>query len=184
MKVEVIGKNGFIPSEANKEYASKKLTKLDHFFDQSQELVARVVCNVYRDCHKVEITIPAKNVVLRAEVSEQDLYAAIDKTIDKLVTQMRKHKSRVKNKMGKEPLSNVFAEEEEDFDEETLEREFYASSIVRSKQIDLQPLSLEEALTQMELLGHDFFIYQDKETSKTHVLYLRDDGDYAVIQTN
>lgn len=181
MKVEVVGKNGFQPSKANKEFAAKKLEKIENYFDGTTELEARVVCKVYREFHKVEITIPTKNLILRAEVSDTDLYAAIDKAIDKLTSQIRKYKTRVKTKMDKEGIKEVFAED--NLDVESLEKEILASQLVRNKEVELKPMNLDEAMAQMELLGHSFFIYLDKVTGKTNVLYLREDGDYAVIET-
>ena len=99
MIIEVIGKNGFTPSVANREYAEKKLKKLNDFFGSDNELRALVVCKVYKQMHKVEITIPTKNLTMRAECSEQDLYAAIDRVVDKLLQQVRKYKTRVKSKL-------------------------------------------------------------------------------------
>jgi ribosomal subunit interface protein len=104
MKIEVIGKNGFTPSPANREYAEKKLRKLEDFFGEKTELNALVVCKVYKQMHKVEITIPTKNLVMRAECNEQDLYAAIDRVVDKLLQQVRKHKTRIKSKLAKEGI--------------------------------------------------------------------------------
>lgn len=176
LKVEVVGKNGFTPSKANEDYAAKKLAKLENFLDTSDDIIARVVLKVYPKYHKVEITVNAKEAILRAEVQEVDVYAAIDKAIDKLLGQVRKYKTKFKNKMAKEAVKEVAAKLEE---ENTLERK-----LTRQKSIDLEPMSKEEAIDQMELLGHDFFIYLDKQTHKTNVIYLRDDGDYAVIETN
>ena len=82
LKVEVIGKNGFQPSQANVDYATKKLAKVAQFFEDEQELQARVVCKVYPSYHKVEITVPTKKAILRSEVMEKDIYAAIDCSID------------------------------------------------------------------------------------------------------
>ncbi|MDE6241388.1 MAG: ribosome-associated translation inhibitor RaiA [Anaeroplasmataceae bacterium] len=170
MKVEIVGKNGFTPSDANKEYALKKLTKLEALLPDHENLAARVVCKVYKAFHKVEITIPAKNIILRAEVEEVDIYAAIDGAIDKLVRQVRHYNDRMKDKLGKKGIRNVDVQPEEE-------------RIVRDKNVDLEPMTREEAIDQMELLGHDFFIYLDKETRKTNVIYLRNDGNYAVIET-
>ncbi|MDE7263713.1 MAG: ribosome-associated translation inhibitor RaiA [Anaeroplasmataceae bacterium] len=170
MKVEIVGKNGFAPSEANKEYALKKLSKLEGLLSEHENLTARVVCKVYKAFHKVEVTIPAKNIILRAEVEDVDVYAAIDGAIDKLVRQVRHYNDRMKDKMGKKGIRTT-----EVFSEET--------RIVRDKNVDLEPMTREEAIDQMELLGHDFFIYLDKETRKTNVIYLRNDGNYAVIET-
>jgi putative sigma-54 modulation protein len=179
MIIEVIGKNGFTPSVANREYAEKKLKKLNDFFGSDNELRALVVCKVYKQMHKVEITIPAKNLIMRAECSEQDLYAAIDKAIDKLLQQVRKHKSRVKSKLDKEGIKHQIPV---DFDAEELEHEITGENLVKNKEVELEPMTLDEAITQMELLGHDFFVYLDKETHKTNIIYLRKDGGYANIE--
>ena len=178
MKIEVIGKNGFVPSAANREYAEKKLRKLEDFFGEESNLRALVFCKVYKQMHKVEITIPAKNLIMRSECCEFDLYAAIDKSVDKLLQQVRKYKTRVKSKLDKEGIKHQIV----DFDAENLEHELTADSIVKNKEIELEPMTLEEAITQMELLGHDFFVYMNKETHKTNILYLREDGNYANIE--
>ena len=170
MRIEVLGKNGFTPSESNKEYAIKKLSKLEHLLDDYENLNARVVCKVYKSYHKVEVTIPAKNIILRAEVMEEDLYAAIDGAIDKLVKQVRRFNDKIKDNLGKPGIRQAYPEEK-------------PQNIVRGKHVNLEPMTKEEALDQMELLGHDFFVYLDKETRKTNIIYLRDDGDYAIIET-
>jgi putative sigma-54 modulation protein len=180
MIIEVIGKNGFTPSVANREYAEKKLKKLNDFFGSDNELRALVVCKVYKQMHKVEITIPTKNLTMRAECSEQDLYAAIDRVVDKLLQQVRKYKTRVKSKLDKEGIKHQIPAE---LDVENLEHEMTAERIVKNKEIELEPMTLEEAISQMELLGHDFFVYLDKQTHKTNILYLREDGNYANIET-
>ena len=180
MIIEVIGKNGFTPSVANREYAEKKLKKLNDFFGSDNELRALVVCKVYKQMHKVEITIPTKNLTMRAECSEQDLYAAIDRVVDKLLQQVRKYKTRVKSKLDKEGIKHQIPAE---LDVENLEHEMTAERIVKNKEIELEPMTLEEDISQMELLGHDFFVYLDKQTHKTNIIYLREDGNYANIET-
>ena len=173
MKVEIVGKNGFAPSEANRDYIQKKLVKLDGLLADSENLTARVVCKVYKQYHKVEVTIPAKNIILRAEVEQNDVYAAVDGAIDKLVNQVKRYNDRVKDKMGRKGIRT----------ETMVEEAAEPQKVVRGKSVDLEPMSREEAIDQMELLGHDFFIYLDKETRKTNVIYVRNDGDYAVIET-
>lgn len=173
MKVEIVGKNGFTPSEANKEYALKKLSKLEGLIADSDTVTARVVCKVYKAFHKVEVTIPTKNIILRAEVQEMDIYAAIDGAIDKLMKQVRRYNDRMKDKLGKKGIRSI----------DSLEKPGYDERIVRDKNVDLEPMTSEEAIDQMELLGHDFFIFLDKETRKTNLVYLRDDGHYAIIET-
>lgn len=180
MKIEVLGKNGFTPSEANKSYAINKLGKIENLFADDVELEARVVCKVYKEYHKIEVTIPTKNLIMRAEVSDFDLYAAIDKAVDKLLVQVKKHKDKVKSKLEKEGIRSVF---KDDLDVVSLEKEIMADKLVRNKEVQLVPMDQEEAMSQMELLGHDFFVYLDKGTYKVNVLYIRDDGNYAVLET-
>ncbi len=181
MKVEVVGKNGFATTQAIDEYAFKKIQKVEQFFGPGVITEARVVCKVYSDYQKVEITIPTKNLLLRAEVCDSDLYSAIDKAVDKLLTQIRKHRDKVKNKLEKEGTKEVFATQ--DLDLESLEKEVLANQLVRNKQVDLKPMGFDEAISQMELLGHDFFVFLDKNTMQVCVAYIREDGDYAIIQT-
>ena len=171
MRIEVVGKNGFNPSDANRDYAQKKLAKLENMLPDFNTVSARVVCKVYKSYHKVEVTIPSKNIILRAEVSDADIYAAIDGAIDKLLTQVRRYNDKTKDKLGKNTIRHAVKPEEKE------------AKVVRDKHVDLIPMTREEALDQMELLGHDFFIYLDKETKKTNVIYIREDGDYAVIET-
>lgn len=180
MKFEIVGKNGFVPTEAIKNYAEKRLTKVVSFFGPDVVSEVRVVCKVYKDHHKVEVTIPAKGTVLRAEVSDQDMYAAIDKANDKLIAQIRKHKDKLKNNLEKEGIKQAYSRE---FDADSLEKDILASQLVKSKKIDLKPMTSEEAITAMELSGHDFFVYLDKYSGRTNVVYIRDDGDYAIIET-
>lgn len=172
MKVEIVGKNGFTPSDANKEYAIKKLRKLEDILSDYDNVNARVVCKVYKAYHKVEVTIPSKNIILRAEVMDADIYAALDGAIDKLVKQVRRYNDKTKDKLGKQGIRSF---------EKTEPRN---ERIVRDKHVDLEPMTAEEAMDQMEMLGHDFFVYLDKATRKTNVIYLRADGDYAIIETD
>ena len=173
MKVEVVGKNGFTPSDSNKDYAVKKLAKLEGILSDYDNVSARVVCKVYKSFHKVEVTIPSKDIILRAEVQQPDIYAAIDGAIDKLVTQIKRRNDKVKDKLGKKSIRNMEAPDEE----------AGTQKITREKHLDLEPMTKEEAIDQMESLGHDFFVYLDKETRKTNVIYVRTDGDYAIIET-
>ncbi len=171
MKIEVLGKNGFNPSDANKEYAAKKLSKLENLLQDYDTVTARVVCKVYKEYNKVEVTIPSKNIILRAEVTAKDIYAAIDGAIDKLIKQVRHYNDKVKDKLGREGIRSQDVSMADE-------------RVVRTKNIDLEPMTSEEAIDQMELLGHDFFVYLDKQTHKTNVIYLRADGGYAIIETD
>lgn len=172
MKVEVLGKNGFTPSDANREYAELKLSKIENFLDDTTDVTARVVCKIYKEGHKVEVTIPAKGLILRAEALAPHLNVAIDQVVDKLLGQIRKYKTRM-SRRGKE---GIRSQEAPSASEELGE-------VVRQKNLELTPMSREEAIEQMELLGHNFFVYLDKNSHKVNVVYLRNDGNYAVIET-
>ena len=181
MKFEILGKNGFVPTDAIKAYAEKRFNKVVSFFGPEVISEVRVVCKVYKDHHKIEVTIPAKGTVLRAEVSDPDMYAAIDKANDKLVSQIRRHKDKLKNNLEKEGIKQAYSQE---FDAESLEKEIIASQLVKNKKVQLKPMTSQEAIAAMELSGHDFYIFLDQESNHTHVVYRRHDGDYAIIETH
>jgi putative sigma-54 modulation protein len=176
MRLEVVGKSGFKITNSIRGYVERKLGKIERLF--TDELDAIVICKVYRDGTKVEITIPIKFLTLRAETKDRDLYAAIDKSVDKLEAQLRKNKHKMNRSLQeREGLKNMFSD---DLDLAELEKELIDP--VKRKKINLEILSLEEAITQMDLLGHDFFIYKN-EDNETCILYLRDDGKYGLIET-
>lgn len=177
MKLDIRGKGGFVITDAIHSYFEKKLNRIDKVFQE--QLEAYVVCKVYREGTKVEITIPIKFITMRAEVQNKDLYAAIDIAVDKLEAQIRKNKHRMNRSLQERSgLKDAFKNEYLDIEE--LERELI--SPVKKKKMKLEILSLEEAMTQMELIGHDFFIFKNEDNMMS-VLYLRDDGKYGLIET-
>ena len=180
MMIEVIGKNNFVPTEAIKKYAEDKLQKVIRLFGEDTISKIRVVTKVYPDHHKVEVTVFAGKQNIRAEVQEPDMYAAIDLSIDKLVAQVKKNRDKLRSHLEKTGIKDVFSTE---FDALALEKELQASTLVKNKKIELVPMTKEEAIMQMELSDHDFFVYLDLKTERTNVLYKRHDGDYAVIET-
>lgn len=180
MLFEVLGKNGFKPTQAIKDYAEKRLSKVIDFFGPDVVKEIRVVCKVYKDHHKVEVNVISKGTHLRAEVVDLDMYAAIDHANDKLISQIRRYKDKLKNHLEKEGIKQAYSQT---FDAEELEKDILAAQLVKNKKIELVPLTSEEAIVEMELSGHDFYVYLDKDTQKTHVVYRREDGDYAIIET-
>lgn len=182
MTIEVVGKNGLTITPAIENYAKDKLSKLEKFFTLGGELNARVLCKVYNDHHKVEVTIPSKHFTLRTEVADQNVYAAIDLSVDKLERQIKKFKGKV-NKIlrEREGIDNFFVNDAVQTD--GMEKEYIAKNIVRSKSLRLRPMSIEEAIDQLEMIGHDFYIFLDETKRTVSVLYLRGDGDYALIET-
>lgn len=180
MRYEIVGKEGFTPTDAIKTYVEKRLDKIIGFFDRDAIDVVVVTLQVYKDHSKVEVTIPAPYIVLRSEVRDPDMYAAIDKSVDKLSQQIRKHKTKIHHKFAKGGVKgDVF---NKDFDAEALDKEFKAKKLVKSKKIGIRPMNVDDAIAQMELLGHDFFIFLDIDKNEPQIVYRREDGDYAVIE--
>lgn len=181
MLVDVVGKNGLEITKAIENYANEKMAKLEKFFNNRNDLHVRVLCKVYKDHHKVEVTIPSKHFTLRTEVADQNVYAAIDSSVDKLERQIRKFKTKVNRILKeREGIQEFFTEVDS---ESELEKEFIAKNIVRSKVMNLDPMTVEEAIDQIEMIGHDFFIFLEEKSNKINVLYIREDGDYALIET-
>lgn len=165
---------------AIREYVEKKIAKLDRYFTESPNANVNVNLKVYQDKKsKVEITIPMKDLVLRAEEIHEDMYAAIDLITDKLERQIRKHKTKVNRKFReKESLKDyapIFTEVESVEEDDDLE-------VVRTKSFDLKPMDSEEAILQMNMLGHSFYVFTNAETNQTNVVYKRNDGRYGLIE--
>lgn len=156
-----------------KEYAIQKLSKMEKYFDNPNNIVCKVIFSVRGREQKVEVTINGGKYDLRAEVSHNDLYAALDLVVDKLETQMRKFKSKL---MSKDRVQIVY-------NEEVIEDE-EVQDIVKRKKVYLKPMHEEDAILEMELSGHNFYIYKDIKTENVNVLYKRYDGSYGIIETN
>lgn len=176
MKVNIVGKNITV-TEGISEKIHKKLDVLTKYFIISEDDVANVLVRTYPTKQKIEVTIPTRYAILRAEVVDDDLYAAIDRVVDKLEDQIRRQKTRLTRK-NKESLAEAFVDHELFNDDVAQDDE-----IVRTKSIVPTEMSLDEAIMKMELLGHGFFIYTDDETNKIAVCYKRNDGGYGLIET-
>lgn len=179
IKFSIRGENIEV-TNAIREYIETKLAKIEKYFAEENEIDTRVNLKVYREKNaKVEVTILLGSMTLRAEDVSQDMYGSIDLVVDKIERQIRKNKTKIAKKhREKVPTGKVFTTEfEEVQDEETPD-----VKIVRTKNITLKPMDVEEARLQMELLGHDFFIYTDSEDGETNVLYRREDGDLGLIE--
>jgi putative sigma-54 modulation protein len=174
MKIIVSGKN-FEVTDALKDRVGKKLGKLNKFFNPDTE--AFVTMSVEKNRHIVEVTIRFKGIVFRAEVSNDDMYTSIDKSVDILEGQIRKNKTRLAKRLHENAFTasdsiGVSADEVE-------EEEF---KVVRSKRFPIKPMSVEEAILQMNLLGHEFFVFSNAETKDANVVYRRKDGNYGLIE--
>ncbi len=176
MKYNIRGQKVEITS-AIKEYAEKKIGKIEKFFSNLDDVNVNVLVKVNGKDQKVEVTIPVKKMVLRAEETGKDLYAAIDLVCEKLERQIRKNKTRLMQRKTKENLNDINV----DFDNKDIEEDNY--KVVRRKKLDTKPMSEEEAILEMNMLGHEFFIYKDSDSNNTCVIYKRKDNDYGIIET-
>ena len=170
---------------AIREYVEGKIEKVGRYFNEEIQASANVNLKVYNDKQtKVEVTIPMKNLTLRAEERNADMYAAVDLIVDKLERQIRKYKTKVNRKFReREGVATFFATiESPDAVSEHSEEDEY--NIVRTKQFDLKPMDQEEAVLQMNMLGHNFFVFTDADSNGTHIVYKRKDGKYGLIETN
>jgi putative sigma-54 modulation protein len=160
-----------------KDYVIRKMAKLDKHFRNSDEIEATVLFRISGMDQIVEVTIPSKNIIVRAESRAKDLYSAIDLVIDKLDRQLRKNKSKMRKIYSQRDDQGINLEVEPE-EEENL------ATIVKRKRLEIKPMGEEEAVLQMELLNHDFFVFDNVNTDTMCVLYKRKDGNYGIIETN
>ncbi|ALP89306.1 MULTISPECIES: ribosome hibernation-promoting factor, HPF/YfiA family [Clostridium] len=173
MKVTVIAKNIEL-TQALKEIVQKKISKLEKYFEV--EVEAKATLSVQKNRQIIEVTIPFNGAILRSEESTDDMYKSIDLVEDKLERQIRKQKTRLSRKNNgslKFAAINDSKVESNEDDE---------GSLVKVKKFGVKPMDSEEAILQMDLLGHNFFVYQDSESSKVNVVYKRKDGNYGLLE--
>jgi len=179
MRIITRAANNFTITDAIREHIDLKVGSLARFLPTDEELEARVNIKIYDLIQKVEVTIPGKQFILRAEEEHADLYAAVDLVIDKLERQIRRHKTKANKKIKeREGIAEYF------INLENGEKDNVDETPFKSKQIFLKPMDVEEAMMQLDLLGHDFFVYFDMELNSVCVVYKRKDGHIGVIETN
>ena len=175
MKYNIRG-NKIDVTEAINDYITSKVSKLEKYLDDNDEVEAKALISTRGKDQKVEVTIWSGKYNIRAEEVNPDLYAAIDLVVDKLERQFKKYRGKLANKrVAKEDYPSVEIEEYFEDEEQT---------VVRRKEVYLKPIDEEEAITQMELLGNSFFVFKNVDTNKINVVYKRNDGDYGVIEAN
>lgn len=162
-------------TNAIKEYITEKLDRLNKYFEKPDEINATIVVKVKGFKQTIEVTIPTPNFTIRNEESAEDLYAAIDLVSDKIERQIRKNKTKI-NKIEKDAAKKLNLNFVEDYEEEE-------KTIVKRKKLNTKPMDEEEAILQMEMLGHDFFVYKDRDTKNVCILYKRKDNNYGLIET-
>jgi ribosome hibernation promoting factor len=172
MLVTVKGKNVEV-TDALREYADKKVSKIAKFFEKSPR-GAQVTLSTERGKHIVDITIQVDGLLLRGEESTNDMYASIDRAIDKIERQVNKYKTKINRKFREDNRVVVTPA--------TPLEEVGEIQIKRTKHVAIKPMSVEEAIMQMDLLTHDFFVFTNGETDQVNVVYRRKDGHYGLIE--
>ena len=162
-------------TDGMKEYVEKKLTKLDKIFDDDTE--AKITMSVEKSRQKIEATIFSHNTIFRVEQITSDMYVTMDKIIDDMERQIRKHKTRLEKRLKKDAFTDmgvydVPVDEEKEF------------NIIKTKSLTTKPMSNEEAILQMNLLGHSFFVFKNSENEQNNIVYKRKDGNYGIIEIN
>ncbi|MDD6061375.1 MAG: ribosome-associated translation inhibitor RaiA [Oscillospiraceae bacterium] len=171
MKIIITGRK-CTPRDSFKEHAEKKLQKVERFFDDSAE--AKVTATVEKSCQIVEVTVATRGMIFRSEERAQNMNEALDKCVDSLIRQIRKNKTRLEKRLREGSLDSVIIASEPE--EEELD-----FNVVRTKHVSVKPQSVDEAILQMNLLDHQFYLFRNAETDEVNVVYKRQDGGYGVI---
>lgn len=172
MKVTVVAKNIEL-TPAIKEMVERKISKLDKYFESDVE--AKATLKVQKNRHNIEVLIPFNGILLRAEESTDDMYKSIDRVEEKLTRQIRKQRTKLdRRKHGSLRFAEIATDS---YDEEEND-----GKVVKTKEFNVKPMVVDEAVLQMELIGHNFFLFQNAETNKINVVYKRKDGDYGLLE--
>jgi len=174
MKIIVKGKNVEV-TPALREYVEKKVSKIQKYFE-GELREATVTLVVERELHRIEVTIPIDGYILRGEEETTDMYNSIDNVVDKLERQVRKYKTRINRKIKNLSVLDLVP------NGNTANDDQQEPKIVRTKHFALKPMPEEEAILQMDLLGHNFFVFLNAETDEVNVVYRRKDGNYGLIE--
>ncbi|KAF0194342.1 MAG: putative sigma-54 modulation protein [Bacillota bacterium] len=171
MQISVRGKNVDV-TDALRDYVFKKLKRLDRYFDGAGD--GQVTLSVERDQHRVEVTIIVNGLLLRGEELSPDMYASIDLVTDKLEKQVDRYRTKIARRLRSTVPQHTIAVDAPGEDDEP--------QIVRTKRFPMKPMNIEEAVLQMNLLGHDFFVFNNSDTELVNVVYKRKDGNFGLIE--
>ncbi|MCR5485513.1 MAG: ribosome-associated translation inhibitor RaiA [Clostridiales bacterium] len=171
MKITIVGRK-CTPRDSFKEHVNKKLAKIERFFGENAE--AKVTATVEKTCQSVEVTVVYGGMIFRSEEKAPNMNEALDKCVDSLIRQIRKNKTRIEKKLRAGSLDEVISasepvDEEVDFD------------VVRLKTVSVKPQSVDEAILQMNLLEHAFYMFKNSENNQINVVYKRNDGGYGLL---
>ncbi len=175
VKVVVKGKNLDV-TPALRGYAEKKIVKFEKYLTGEQEVLSEVTLRTEREMHISELTMVINGRILRGEGSTEDMYASIDDSVDKIERQFSKYKSKIQRRVQGPKISELPSQAG------TSEAETKEAKIVRTKRFAFKPMDAEEAVLQMELLGHNFFVFSNAATDDVTVVYKRRDGNYGLIE--
>ena len=175
MKFNIHGKKLEV-TDSIKKYIESKIGRLDKYFDDPDNITVTVAIKLSGKKQVVEVTINTHSFVIRGEEANNDLYASIDLVSDKIERQIRKNKTRIHKKINKEKIKDFNLTYD-------IEVEEQPEMIVKHKIIETKPMDEEEAILQMELLGHDFFVFKNSNTDEFNILYKRKEGNYGIIET-
>lgn len=173
MRIEFVCRN-YNASDKLKDVITRKVDKLDKFFDNDTK--AKVVLKENKKIETLEITVDVKGAVIRAEVSGDNMYNLIDVVLPKIEKQIIRHYGKLKDKKFKVKEIDFGAPEAVEITKEPEKK------VVRSKAYTMVPMTVEDAIEEMELIGHDFFVFLDRASGNVSVLYARNDGDYGLIE--
>lgn len=171
MKYVITGKNIAL-TDALKDIVEKKIGKLGKYF--SPEIEAHATLSVQKNRQIIEVTIPFNGIILRGEESTEDMYSSIDNVVDKIEKQIMKHKTKLERRVHEGTLR--FANIAYDYEEED------EPKIVKTKKFSIKPMDIDEALLQMDLIGHSFYVFRNADTNEVNVIYKRKDGNYGLIE--
>jgi len=160
-------------TDALKEYVMKRVGKLEKYSDEFMDV--QVTLLVERDRHRVEVTAPIHGMILRGEEETEDMYSSIDMVVEKLERQIDKYRTRINKRMRTKVLKDHEPKQPIGADEPHEE-------VVRNKKFNAKPMSVEEAIMQMNLVGHTFFVFTNADSQEMNVVYLRNNGDYGLLQ--
>ncbi len=169
-------------TDALRDYVESKLTRLDRFSCQITDARVTLTVRDVRDAarrNRVEVQLNVPNGIIRAEEHNADMYAAIDKAGDVLERQLRKFKTKIMRHRNEAPIGTESSAQDDSSGDDVSE---FSPEIVRQKRFDMRPMSAEDAVTQMEALGHDFYVFKNMTTQSCGVVYRRKDGHYGLIE--
>lgn len=173
MRINIVGRNIEV-TQGLRDSVEKKLGKLGKYF--SDDTMANVTLSVQKDMQTIEVTIPVKGSMIRAEESSTDMYVSIDLVEEIIERQIRRHRKKLIDRtQSAESFSSLFMNEEEPAEEDEIK-------IVKVKKFDFKPMDPEEACLQMELLGHNFFVFRNADSGETCVVYKRKNNTYGLIE--